>query len=173
MIIQGGRTILVRVGGAEPVGDPGEDDLVVLADAIAEEAHRGQLDKQGLPYVQHVRAVAEIVRHRGRYAVAVALLHDVLEDTPLVYGDLIARGVPRRVADAVQAMTRPDDEPYEDFITRIIEFGGLAVIGKWGDVGHHISRLHEIADESERARLAGKYLPARLRLEAAMDRGGA
>lgn len=68
------------------------DDLVALADRIADRAHAKQLDLQGLPYITHPRAVAKLVSHRGPHAVAMALLHDVLEDTEWTREELLDAG---------------------------------------------------------------------------------
>lgn len=60
-------------------------DLKVIENAyiLAEEAHRGVLRKSGEPYIQHPLAVAIILVHMrmDAYAIAAALLHDVVEDT--------------------------------------------------------------------------------------------
>ena len=50
---------------------------------IATKAHEGQVDKAGMPYIDHPRRVAErVAQVDGRpEAIAVAWLHDVVEDT--------------------------------------------------------------------------------------------
>jgi guanosine-3',5'-bis(diphosphate) 3'-pyrophosphohydrolase len=56
---------------------------VLMAAAIAAEAHSGQMRKHGLgPYIQHPFKVAEMVMVAGMptHAVQAALLHDVVED---------------------------------------------------------------------------------------------
>jgi (p)ppGpp synthase/HD superfamily hydrolase len=47
-----------------------------------------------------------------------AVLHDVVEDTPVTLGDLRAEGFPETVVDAVEALTKRQGESYEDFILR-------------------------------------------------------
>lgn len=47
---------------------------------VAANSHAAQLDKCGVPYVLHCIAVSE--KMEGEEAKAVALMHDVLEDTP-------------------------------------------------------------------------------------------
>ncbi len=59
-------------------------DLVEV-DAFADAAHRGQTRESGAPYVEHPRAVRAILEDEFPEAVddivlAIALLHDVLED---------------------------------------------------------------------------------------------
>jgi hypothetical protein len=48
-----------------------------------------------------------------------AVLHDVLEDTPLVAEDLISSGCSDDVVDAVVALTRRSGESYETFLRRL------------------------------------------------------
>lgn len=51
--------------------------------ALAEFAHRNQLDKAGLPYIDHPRRVLAGVQAKGcrPYVQIAAILHDVTEDT--------------------------------------------------------------------------------------------
>ena len=58
-----------------------------LAQSIAVSAHKGQVDKAGKPYIMHPAHVAASVQ--GDAAKAVAWLHDVVEDTPLTFADLV------------------------------------------------------------------------------------
>ena len=55
-------------------------------------AHKDQLDKSGMPYVYHPFHVAE--QMETEETVAVALLHDVIEDTDYTLEDLKAMGFP-------------------------------------------------------------------------------
>jgi GTP pyrophosphokinase len=70
----------------------GDDASRRVADAyaLAESAHRGQRRASGEPYITHPLAVAHILREMGLdpAALAAALLHDVLEDTPLTESEL-------------------------------------------------------------------------------------
>lgn len=61
-------------------------NLIQEAEKFAEEKHKGQLRRDGSPYVEHPKRVAEIVRkfkdsHKIDELIATALLHDTLEDT--------------------------------------------------------------------------------------------
>jgi (p)ppGpp synthase/HD superfamily hydrolase len=49
--------------------------------SLAAEAHDGQLDKQGFPYIYHPLRVMEAVWRVGESYAIVAVLHDVIEDT--------------------------------------------------------------------------------------------
>jgi (p)ppGpp synthase/HD superfamily hydrolase len=47
-----------------------------------------------------------------------AVLHDVVEATEVTLGDLRTKGFHAGLVEAVDALTRRDDEPYPDFINR-------------------------------------------------------
>lgn len=103
------------------------------AQRIAEYAHLDQLDKQGKPYIDHCRRVAEAVE--GDEAKAVAWLHDVIEDTRFTATHLRGIGIPDAVVDVVNnALTRLAGEPYESYIERIKGFGAIAVTVKLADL---------------------------------------
>lgn len=74
--------------------------LIELCAIIAHEAHVGQTRRNGItPYIEHPKAVAS--RLLSFDEKAVAWLHDVLEDTDLTAQDLLDKGVPERIVDAV------------------------------------------------------------------------
>ena len=64
-----------------------EQDIVRITDAyhFAEKAHDGQKRRSGEPYIIHPVAVAQILAEMGMDAdsICAALLHDVVEDTPV------------------------------------------------------------------------------------------
>jgi len=83
---------------------------------IAVEAHRGQRDRAGAPYILHpLRLLLRVHTDAERMA---AVLHDVVEDTPWTLDALRARGFAGEVVDAVDALTRRADESYEAFVER-------------------------------------------------------
>jgi len=89
-----------------------EDTLIFVT-----EAHRGQVDRGGQPYALHpIRMMTQFDDEAAR---TVALLHDVIEDTPYTLDNLRARGYNEAIIEAVDALTRRDDETYEQFILRI------------------------------------------------------
>ena len=93
-------------------------NLISGAYALAEEAHRPQKRKSGLPYILHPLAVALIVVEEMRQTdpaiVCAALLHDVVEDTDhtieeirSLFGD--------DVATLVAAVTKPNKQQVDNF----------------------------------------------------------
>ncbi|MGY3340560.1 (p)ppGpp synthase/HD superfamily hydrolase [Streptomyces filamentosus] len=138
-------------------------------DALADRAHAGQTDKIGVPYVEHVRAVAAGLVPFGPELVMAGLLHDVVEDTEWTAGGLRAAGVPERVVRAVEAVTNGPGRSYEEKI-RDVARNPDATLVKIADNAHN-SRADRAAalPPDRRARLAAKYRAARRVLWAAAD----
>ena len=92
------------------------DELVRLAEEVARTAHAGQFRRDGVrPYVVHPEAVASRVGDDPQ-ALAVAWLHDVLEDTAVTEDDLRADGFPPAVVDAVAALTKREGVSYDAYL---------------------------------------------------------
>jgi (p)ppGpp synthase/HD superfamily hydrolase len=85
--------------------------------AIAAEAHAGQVDKAGTPYVLHpLRVMLGLSSTDER---VVAVLHDVCEDCPgWSFDRLRSEGFSNRIIDALQSVTKRDAEGYDDFVRR-------------------------------------------------------
>ncbi len=84
--------------------------------ALAVQAHRGQVDRAGQPYILHSLRV--MLRLQGEIAQIVGVLHDVVEDSDLTLDDLRQMGYPEVVIRALDAVTRRDGESYEAFVER-------------------------------------------------------
>ena len=83
---------------------------------IAARAHEGQVDKQGLPYILHPLRVMDGVE--GLDAKIVAVLHDVIEDTPVTLDELEREGFSGVVLAAVWCVTHAEGETYADYVVR-------------------------------------------------------
>lgn len=141
---------------------------VAWADQVAQVAHEGAVDKAGLPYIEHPRRVAETVRERGGdwVQIALALLHDVIEDTDYTLDDIMRAfceqsGVPAharsRMINALDALTHRKNEPRVVYIGRVREFEDSRVVkdADLSDNGDPV-RLAMLPRE-ERERLEAKY----------------
>jgi (p)ppGpp synthase/HD superfamily hydrolase len=85
--------------------------------AIAAEAHAGQVDKAGAPYVLH--PLRMMLRMSSIDERIVAVLHDVCEDCPGWTFDRLRReGFSDRIIDALDSVTKRAGEEYEDFVRR-------------------------------------------------------
>ncbi|MYY79806.1 MULTISPECIES: HD domain-containing protein [unclassified Streptomyces] len=138
-------------------------------DFLADCAHAGQVDKIGVPYIEHVRAVAAGLTPFGDELVKAGLLHDIIEDTDWTGDRLREEGLSERVVSAVEAVTNQKGVPYEEKIRRIIGNRDATLV-KISDNAHnsHPDRAAQLPDE-KRARLAAKYRAARNVLWAAAD----
>lgn len=84
--------------------------------ALAVEAHRGQVDKAGHPYILHpLRVMLALEEELERMA---AVLHDVVEDTPVTFEQLRAEGYPEEVVVALEHLTKREKESYPEFVER-------------------------------------------------------
>ncbi len=83
---------------------------------IAAEAHAGQVDKAGAPYILHpLRLMLQMENTEDRI---VAVLHDVVEDTDWTLERLRKEGFPQSTIEAIDSVTWRKHEDYEDFILR-------------------------------------------------------
>ena len=106
-------------------------DSYLKALNFAAQAHGEQKTQLGLPYVVHLSAVAmELIRalraepgHNEELAITCALLHDVLEDTP-VSANEVNREFGPQVCAGIQALSKnaalPKEEQMEDSLRRIL-----------------------------------------------------
>lgn len=98
-----------------------------LYDAIqlAARAHHHQVRKgTEIPYIVHPLAVAGLLIRVStpEPAVIAALLHDVVEDTPVTIQEILSRFGPE-VADLVTALSEPDKKaPWEDRKAHTIDY---------------------------------------------------
>lgn len=99
-------------------------------------AHAGHVDKAGRPYSLHpISVMHRLGDTASDDEKLVALLHDVIEDTPYKETDLLAMGYPAHVVEAVKLLSRPKHQPpYMNWIRSIAESGNrLAIRAKIAD----------------------------------------
>lgn len=116
------------------------------------EAHAGQVDKSGLPYVFHPFHLAE--QMDDEESTIVALLHDVAEDTEYTIEDIRSMGFSDAVIEALTLMTHEDDVPYMDYV-RALSHNPIATRVKLADLSHNmdLSRLdHEPTEKDLKRR---------------------
>ena len=127
---------------------------------IAFEAHKGQVDKAGIPYIYHPIHLAE--QMETETAVCAALLHDVVEDTDITFEDLKAQGISEAVVEVLQALTHDKNVPYMEYVKGILAGGNKAAVAvKLADLRHNadLTRLNVPHDEKALQR-AEKYKEA-------------
>ncbi len=113
---------------------------------LAYQAHQGQTDKSGLPYVFHPFHLAE--QMDTEETVTVALLHDVVEDTDYTLEDLRRMGFPDSVTDALALMTHDPSVPYLDYVKRL-KSNPITRTVKLADLTHNsdLSRLPVVTEK--------------------------
>lgn len=124
---------------------------------LAYEAHQGQFDKSGVPYVFHPLHLAE--QMPDEESIVAALLHDVVEDTDYSLEDLKSMGFPPKALEAVALLTHTGEEPYLRYVARIKE-NPIAKRVKLADLRHNsdLSRIRQVT-ERDRERVE-KYAAA-------------
>jgi (p)ppGpp synthase/HD superfamily hydrolase len=120
---------------------------------IAAEAHAGQLDKAGAPYVLHpLRMMLRLSSVDERI---VAVLHDVCEDCAgWTFDRLRSEGFSERIVDALQSVTKRDGEGYQDFVRRSAA----------NPIGRRV-KLADLHDNSDLSRFAAPSERDRERIE--------
>ena len=110
---------------------------------LAYEAHKGQYDKSGVPYVFHPLHLAE--QMDDEESIVAALLHDVVEDTAYSLADLQAMGFPEKALEAVALLTHDPAEPYLSYVARVKE-NPIARRVKLADLRHNsdLSRIETV-----------------------------
>ena len=101
---------------------------------IAYNAHAGQYDKSGIPYIFHPVHIAE--RMSSVDEIIVALLHDVVEDTKLSLKDLQKEGTQENILEAIALLTHDKSEDYMEYIKKIKK-NTLACTVKIADLEHN------------------------------------
>lgn len=122
---------------------------------VARRAHEGQLDKGGRPYIGHpLRVMGSLRDEHERMA---AVLHDVVEDTPVTLEDLAAAGCPEEVVAAVAAISKHPGEDQASYLARVAA-NPIARAVKRADIADNMSpdRLARL-DTATRERLQAKY----------------
>ena len=112
---------------------------------IALKAYAGQRDKAGKTYILHpLRIMAKMATEEE---MAVALLHDVIEDSDITAEDLLKEGIPQNIVDAVVLLTKTRSENYKNFIKKL-STNKLASKVKKADIEDNINvlRLDSLGD---------------------------
>jgi (p)ppGpp synthase/HD superfamily hydrolase len=92
--------------------------MATLDDAIllAVQAHHGQKDRAGWPYILH--PLRMMLRMKSETEMTVAILHDVIEKTSLTLADLRDAGYAQDMVEAVDSLTRREGETYQELVAR-------------------------------------------------------
>lgn len=146
-----------------------------LAQSLASYLHCYQLDKQGRPYIEHIRRVYNACRSLSVEQRIAALLHDSLEDaTGLGTGKIDSHVIHilfgDHVLEIITALTRRHREDYEYYIRRVAECPD-AILIKLADLKDNLSEERRYPGD-EKNHLRRRYLKAKEYLESCVAKGG-
>lgn len=132
---------------------------------IATNAHAGQFDRGGAPYILHPLRVMSFLKTSDEELQCIALGHDVIEDTNVTYKDLADNGISERVIIGIRALTKVPGETLDEYKARVFaNIDSMQV--KLCDLRHNtdIRRLKGVT-EKDIARMA-KYHTFYLEIQA-------
>lgn len=145
---------------------------LAFARGFAACAHGDQEYGVGEPYLRHLEAVCITVAELGgSHEVQIAaLLHDILEDTPILSADLLKAGFPKRVVELVRGVTKPlAQQPHAAWIADIILSGDNEVmLLKLADTRVNLAKTATLPEGPRKQRLISKYEPADRELSEAL-----
>ena len=119
--------------------------------SIAAEAHAGQKDRAGAPYILH--PIRLMIQMDSEDAMMAAVLHDVVENSTWTLDDLRKEGFSNEVLNAVDSLTQRDKEreDYWDYIKRAGS-DPIALKVKLADLLDNLNpnRLNKVTKEDEK-----------------------
>lgn len=115
---------------------------------FATNAHAGQYDRGGKPYVLHPLKVMHYLKTDDEELQCIALLHDVIEDTKATWDDLVNIGCSDRVIAAVKALTKMPGQSYDQYKACVFN-NRDAMLVKTADLRHNtdIRRLKGVTQK--------------------------
>lgn len=138
--------------------------VLATAIALASKLHESQTDKGGKPYILHPLRIMMRLRTNDEELMAIAVLHDVVEDCSITFDDLRELGMTQRVIDGVDLLTKRPGFTYFQFIERLA-----------GNRDALLVKREDLRDNSDLTRLKGitekdlkrmdKYIKAFRRVE--------
>lgn len=159
------------------------DPVIDLPPLIAHAVHLYQVDKLGVPYIDHPKNVARNTEHAiaanlSNYsdqdidtAIAAAWLHDVIEDSaeffyrPVTAYDLYDWGINDSTLEIVTLMTRTPEVSSQEYYLKLFK-SRLARMVKLADIAHNTNAARVSAlDPAKRSKLRQKYDSALQALE--------
>ena len=103
---------------------------------IVTNAHHGQFDKGGTPYILHPLKVMHYLKSDDEELQCMALGHDVVEDTKVTYKDLRDAGISERVIEGIRALTKVPGETLDEYKARVFA-NHDAMLVKRADLRHN------------------------------------
>ena len=124
-------------------------EMTIKAMKIAYDAHLGQLDYNGVPYIFHPYHLAE--QMDDEISCTVALLHDVVEDTSITLDDF-EQMFPKQVVEIVMLLTHDEKVDYFEYI-RKIKTNAIAAKVKLADIKHNSNEARSLGSNLTKEQL--------------------
>ena len=112
-----------------------------IALEIATVAHKGVARRNGDPYIFHpMRVCNNTIYIHNKLQKAVAILHDVIEDTPITFEFLIEKGISPEIVHVLEYLTHDKGKiSYDDYINHICE-NPDAILVKLADLSDNLDQ---------------------------------
>jgi len=122
--------------------------MLSTAIMIATQAHDGQFDKGGNPYILHPLAVAGLLQEIDEELQCIAILHDTIEDSDVTFLELRYAGLSERIISGITSLTKMKGESYEEYKEKVFA-NRDAMIVKMADLTHNsdIRRLKGVTEK--------------------------
>lgn len=135
---------------------------------IATNAHNGQFDRGGNPYILHPLRVMSFLKTTDEELQCIAVGHDVIEDTSVTYQDLRDAGISERVIEGIRALTKQPGQTLAEYKECVFASRDAMQV-KLCDLRHNsdIRRLKGVTDK-DIARIA-KYHQFYLEIQARIN----
>lgn len=128
-------------------------EILNAALVFATNAHAGQFDKSGMPYILHPLKVMHYLNTDNEILNAAALLHDVIEDCNVSYNDIYKLfafdfEAGNRIVNILKCLTKQNGETKEQYKEKVFSSIDSMLIKK-ADLTHNsdIRRLKGITEK--------------------------
>lgn len=123
-------------------------EMLSKAIVIATNAHIGQFDRGGNPYILHPLKVMHYLKTSDEELQCIAVLHDTIEDSDVTYKDLVNAGMSVRVIAGVKALTKVPGQTYDEYKQEVFS-NNDAMLVKKEDLRHNtdIRRLKGVTEK--------------------------
>lgn len=117
---------------------------------LAVEEHQHDVDKSGVPYVEHLLKVSYWLKTDDWQLKAIAVGHDLVEDHPktVTFYRLSGMGFTDRVINGIRCMTKITGETYEEYKAKV-KSNKDSILVKRQDLRHNsdLRRLKGVSDK--------------------------
>jgi (p)ppGpp synthase/HD superfamily hydrolase len=142
--------------------------LLANAIALAAEKHKDQFDKGGMPYILHPLKVMHYLKTTDMELMAIAVLHDIVEDTDVTFESLRGLGMTERVIAGVMRLTKYPGQSHTEYVDAV-KTNKDAIRVKLADLRHNtdIRRLKGVTEKD--AKRLDKYVKMAHELKAVLN----